>query len=86
LGGGVFISARDQARIGLMLLHRGVWGSRRILSKAWIELMAEPCAGEYGFRRKAAMSCGCANSCGAHGHDHAAAWSSKLPISDFKSF
>ena len=48
-GGGVFISAGDQARIGLMLLHRGVWGSCRILSKAWIELMLEPCAGEYGF-------------------------------------
>ena len=43
-------------------------------------------AGEYGFRRKAAMSCGCANSCGVHGHDHAAAWSSDFPISDLKSF
>jgi CubicO group peptidase (beta-lactamase class C family) len=42
-GGGVFISARDQARIGLMLLRRGVWGGRRILSEAWIERMLEPC-------------------------------------------
>ena len=32
------------------------------------------------------VSCGCANSCGVHGHDHAAAWSSKLPISDLESF
>jgi predicted amidohydrolase YtcJ len=39
-----------------------------------------------GFRRKAASSCGCANSCSVHGHDHAAAWSSKLPISDLKGF
>jgi CubicO group peptidase (beta-lactamase class C family) len=42
-GGGVFISARDQARIGLMLLRRGVWGERRILSEAWLERMLEPC-------------------------------------------
>ena len=38
-GGGVFIHARDQARIGLMLLRRGIWGGRRILSEAWIERM-----------------------------------------------
>ncbi len=43
-GGGVFISARDQARVGLMLLRRGMWGSRRILSEAWIERMLEPCS------------------------------------------
>ena len=42
-GGGVFIHARDQARIGLMLLRRGMWGERRILSEAWIERMLEPC-------------------------------------------
>jgi CubicO group peptidase (beta-lactamase class C family) len=42
-GGGVFISARDQARLGLMLLHRGVWGTSRILSEAWIDRMIEPC-------------------------------------------
>jgi CubicO group peptidase (beta-lactamase class C family) len=42
-GGGVFISARDQARIGLCLLRRGAWGSHRILSEAWIARMLEPC-------------------------------------------
>jgi predicted amidohydrolase YtcJ len=36
--------------------------------------------------RKLAMSCGCANACGIHGHQHASAWSSKLPIDDLKSF
>jgi hypothetical protein len=30
--------------------------------------------------------CGCTNVCGVHGHDHARAWSSRLPISDLKSF
>jgi predicted amidohydrolase YtcJ len=34
----------------------------------------------------AATSCGCQNSCGVHGHDHATAWSSRLPIADLKSF
>jgi hypothetical protein len=36
--------------------------------------------------RQAASACGCAQSCGVHGHDHASAWSAKLPISDLKSF
>ncbi|WP_354373728.1 amidohydrolase [Variovorax paradoxus] len=36
--------------------------------------------------RKAAMSCACANNCNVHGHQHATAWSSKLPIADLKSF
>ncbi len=36
--------------------------------------------------QKMAMNCGCANNCGVHGHDHATAWSSKLPIADLKSF
>jgi hypothetical protein len=43
-------------------------------------------AGQAAARRKLAMACGCANACTVHGHDHAAAWSSKLPISDLKSF
>jgi CubicO group peptidase (beta-lactamase class C family) len=42
-GGGVFIGARDQARLGLLLLRRGSWGGRRILSEAWIARMLEPC-------------------------------------------
>jgi predicted amidohydrolase YtcJ len=36
--------------------------------------------------RKLAMTCGCTNACTVHGHDHAAAWATKLPISDLKSF
>jgi len=42
-GGGVFIHARDQARVGLLLLRGGVWEGRRILSKEWIARMREPC-------------------------------------------
>ncbi|GAA4340275.1 amidohydrolase [Variovorax defluvii] len=36
--------------------------------------------------RQAAMSCGCASSCNVHGHRHASAWGSRLPVSDLKSF
>jgi predicted amidohydrolase YtcJ len=37
-------------------------------------------------RAHAMQSCGCANSCNLHGHDHARALSSKLPVSDLKDF
>jgi predicted amidohydrolase YtcJ len=37
-------------------------------------------------RRMAMASCGCASRCGLHGHDHAGAWTSKLPVSDLKGF
>jgi predicted amidohydrolase YtcJ len=43
-------------------------------------------AGKPAVQRKLAMRCGCANSCNVHGHDHARAWSSKLPIGDLRSF
>jgi len=33
-----------------------------------------------------AQGCGCAKRCGVHGHDHATAWSAKLPIADLKNF
>ena len=36
--------------------------------------------------RRAAAACACANDCNVHGHQHATAWSGKLPIADLKSF
>ena len=33
-----------------------------------------------------AAACGCHHHCNVHGHDHAQAWSSSLPVSDFQSF
>lgn len=36
--------------------------------------------------REAAASCACASDCNVHGHQHASAWTSKLPVSDLKSF
>jgi predicted amidohydrolase YtcJ len=43
-------------------------------------------AGKAALQRKAAAHCGCANDCKLHGHAHADAWSSTLPISDLKGF
>jgi hypothetical protein len=42
--------------------------------------------GSKAFNANLAMRCGCGNQCTIHGHEHATAWSSKLPISDLKSF
>ena len=42
-GGGVSISARDQARIGQLLLNHGVHGGRQIVPRAWLDKMVEPC-------------------------------------------
>lgn len=43
-------------------------------------------AGSQAMLQHAALSCGCANQCNLHGHQHATAWSSTLPVSDLKSF
>jgi predicted amidohydrolase YtcJ len=37
-------------------------------------------------QRTAAQLCACANGCGLHGHAHATAWASRVPVSDLKSF
>jgi predicted amidohydrolase YtcJ len=50
---------------------------------AWGETKA---TGKSELGQKLAMSCGCANACNVHGHNHAAAWSSRLPIADLQSF
>ena len=50
-GGGVFMHAEDQARIGLMMSRRGAWGGRRIVSEAWVRESLVPCPikPDYGF-------------------------------------
>jgi CubicO group peptidase (beta-lactamase class C family) len=42
-GGGVSISARDQARIGQLLLDGGAHAGRTILPRDWVEQLTEPC-------------------------------------------
>ncbi len=43
-GGGLFISTRDHARFGLLMLRRGTWGERRLLSDDWFDQLREPVA------------------------------------------
>jgi predicted amidohydrolase YtcJ len=47
---------------------------------AWADEGASP------LRGLAASACGCSNACAVHAHDHATAWTSKLPIADLKGF
>ena len=41
-GGGVQLSALDQARFGLLTLNKGRWGDRRILSEQWLDMAETP--------------------------------------------
>ena len=50
-GGGMFISARDMARFGLLTVRGGRWNDRQILSEAWIRMARTPTPAQesYGF-------------------------------------
>jgi CubicO group peptidase (beta-lactamase class C family) len=50
-GGGMFISARDMARFGLLTLRRGRWRDRQLLSEEWVRraLTPTPAQTDYGF-------------------------------------
>lgn len=48
-GGGMFISARDMARFGLLTLRRGMWGDRRILSDRWVTHALTPTEAQPGY-------------------------------------
>ena len=41
-GGGVFISAADHARFGLLFLNEGNWKGRQLISKEWVDAVQEP--------------------------------------------
>jgi CubicO group peptidase (beta-lactamase class C family) len=43
-GAGVSISARDQARIGQLMLAGGRHGDRQLIAREWIARMQSPCA------------------------------------------
>lgn len=42
-GGGLFINSYDHARLGLLMLRRGCWGERRLVSEEWLRRSLEPC-------------------------------------------
>ncbi len=50
-GGGLWASAQDHARLGYLMLRRGNWAGRRILSERWIDQATSPAesAPYYGF-------------------------------------
>ena len=48
-GGGMFLSARDQARLGLLGLNKGKWGDRQILSDKWVAMARTPTGPNPGY-------------------------------------
>jgi CubicO group peptidase (beta-lactamase class C family) len=48
-GGGMFISARDLARLGLLGLRKGKWGARQIVSEQWIAMARTPTGPNPGY-------------------------------------
>ena len=48
-GGGMWITARDQARFGLLTLRRGRWKDKQLLSDKWVTMALTPTAAEPGY-------------------------------------
>lgn len=40
--GGLFLGGADLAKIGYLYLHEGIWGGRRIVSRAWVRQSVTP--------------------------------------------
>jgi len=48
-GGGMFISARDLARFGLLTMNRGQWNGKQLLSDKWVEMATTPTGPNPGY-------------------------------------
>lgn len=48
-GGGMFIGARDHARLGLLIARAGRWGDRQILPAAWVKEILTPSPTNEGY-------------------------------------
>jgi CubicO group peptidase (beta-lactamase class C family) len=48
-GGGMFISAYDQARFGLLTMRGGKWGAQQIIPESWIKLSRTPTVVQPGY-------------------------------------
>ncbi|MDH5599465.1 MAG: beta-lactamase family protein, partial [Cyclobacteriaceae bacterium] len=41
-GGGIFISARDHARFGLLFLNKGKWNNQQVIPEQWVSAVQQP--------------------------------------------
>ena len=41
-GGGIWMNTRDHARFGYLMLRRGRWGDRQVLSERWVAMATAP--------------------------------------------
>ena len=41
-GGGMLLSTFDQARFGLLTMHKGMWNGQRLISEEWIDMSTTP--------------------------------------------
>jgi CubicO group peptidase (beta-lactamase class C family) len=41
-GGGLWISSRDHARFGYLMLRKGMWEGKRLISEKWIDMCTKP--------------------------------------------
>jgi CubicO group peptidase (beta-lactamase class C family) len=48
-GGGLWISSLDHARFGLLMLRRGEWDGKRIISEAWVREATSPQGVQKGY-------------------------------------
>jgi hypothetical protein len=48
-GGGMFISAMDMARFGLLTYHKGNWNGKQLIPEKWIELSTTPTTANTGY-------------------------------------
>lgn len=48
-GGGIFISAEDHARFGLLFLRDGRWGNQQLISKKWVQAVQQPSAANQSY-------------------------------------
>lgn len=48
-GGGMWISARDHARFGLLTMRKGKWKGRQLISEEWVKLARTPTPVQTGY-------------------------------------
>jgi predicted amidohydrolase YtcJ len=62
------------------------WGEQIGNNRAALKELEQRKQQQQQQQRQQQAACGCVHQCNVHGHQHATAWTSKLPIKDLKSF